>query len=44
MTPVYPFTVYKKLADAGNNELIPIADVEQLAQTGGLKKTVGGVA
>ncbi|WP_420959354.1 hypothetical protein [Brucella sp. IR073] len=74
MTPVCPFTVYKKLADeldlctkrinaimkglkvrggvigdasdikrlaeAGDNELIAIENVEQLAQTGGLEKAV----
>ncbi len=74
MTPVCPFTVYKKLADeldlctkrinaimkglkvrggvigdasdikrlseAGDNELIAIENVEQLAQTGGLEKAI----
>lgn len=74
MTPVCPFTVYKKLADeldlctkrinaimkglkvrgivlgaaedikrlaeAGDNELIPVADVEQLVQTAGLDKAI----
>ncbi len=74
MTPVCPFTVYKKLADeldlctkrinaimkglkvrggvignaadikkladAGDNELVAIEDVEQMAQTGGLEKAV----
>lgn len=74
MTPVCPFTVYKKLADeldlctkrinaimkglkvrggvlgnvadikkladAGDNELVPIDDLEQMAQTGGLEKAI----
>ncbi|MGF2227201.1 hypothetical protein ACQT3V_13095 [Brucella sp. NF 2653] len=74
MTPVCPFTVYKKLADeldlctkrinaimkglkvrgiilgsaedikrladAGDNELIPVSDVEQIVQTAGLEKAI----
>nr|DAO70288.1 MAG TPA: portal protein [Caudoviricetes sp.] len=74
MTPVCPFTVYKKLADeldlctkriaaimkglkvrggvagnasniqniaqAGDNELVTISDLEQLVQTGGLEKAI----